>query len=74
MRERRFSARAEQRQAHDFPLDEGWRGGREDVAQMLEAAGLQLWQAPEGFWAIRVKPARAQQRRGGFSDGGPKMA
>lgn len=27
------------------------------IATMLDDAGLELWQAPEGFWAIRVKPA-----------------
>jgi hypothetical protein len=28
-----------------------------DVRALLEEAGLELWQAPEGFWAIRAKPA-----------------
>jgi len=33
-------------------------GGRPgELAANLSAAGLELWQAPEGFWAIRVKPA-----------------
>lgn len=27
-----------------------------ELEQMLGEAGLELWQAPEGFWAIRVKP------------------
>jgi hypothetical protein len=27
------------------------------VAALLAEAGLELWQAPEGFWAIRVRPA-----------------
>jgi hypothetical protein len=31
--------------------------GGTDVAALLAEAGLELWQAPEGFWAIRVKPA-----------------
>jgi hypothetical protein len=30
---------------------------RPEFAALLAAAGLELWQAPEGFWAIRVKPA-----------------
>jgi hypothetical protein len=29
------------------------------VEGLLEAVGLELWQAPEGFWAIRVKPTAA---------------
>ena len=29
------------------------------VEGLLEAVGLELWQAPEGFWAIRVKPTSA---------------
>lgn len=42
------------------------------LVQLLDAAGLELWQAPEGFWTIRAKPAvvigdsgaaRASQRR-----------
>lgn len=28
-----------------------------DLARMLAEAGLELWQAPEGFWAVRLKPA-----------------
>jgi hypothetical protein len=27
-----------------------------EIARLLDQAGLELWQAPEGFWAIRVKP------------------
>jgi hypothetical protein len=27
------------------------------VAALLAEAGLELWQAPEGFWAIRVRPS-----------------
>jgi hypothetical protein len=36
----------------DFGLD------RDPVrlARLLDEAGLELWQAPEGFWAIRIKP------------------
>jgi hypothetical protein len=32
---------------------------------LLDEAGLELWQAPEGFWAIRAKGAvvTAQQVR-----------
>jgi hypothetical protein len=26
-----------------------------ELEQALAEAGLELWQAPEGFWAIRVK-------------------
>jgi hypothetical protein len=32
---------------------------RPDLRHLLDEAGLELWQAPEGFWAIRVKPAAA---------------
>jgi hypothetical protein len=41
-----------------------------NVVEMLADAGLELWQAPEGFWAIRVKrvstpavPNRSAKRR-----------
>jgi hypothetical protein len=27
------------------------------VLSLLDEVGLELWQAPQGFWAIRVKPA-----------------
>lgn len=27
-----------------------------EIAALLDEAGLELWQAPEGFWAIRAKP------------------
>lgn len=27
------------------------------LVQLLDDAGLELWQAPEGFWAIRARPA-----------------
>lgn len=26
-----------------------------NLVEMLNEAGLELWQAPEGFWAIRTK-------------------
>lgn len=29
---------------------------RPEVARLLAEAGLELWQAPEGFWAVRLKP------------------
>ena len=42
-----------------------------ELTSALEDVGLELWQAPEGFWAIRVKPAsppmrprRARRRKG----------
>jgi hypothetical protein len=28
---------------------------RPDLVELLDQAGLELWQAPEGFWAVRVK-------------------
>jgi hypothetical protein len=28
-----------------------------DLARTLAEAGLELWQAPEGFWAVRLKQA-----------------
>ena len=28
-----------------------------DLSRTLAEAGLELWQAPEGFWAIRLKQA-----------------
>ena len=39
-----------------------------DLARTLAEAGLELWQAPEGFWAVRLKqaavlvPAKPAQR------------
>jgi hypothetical protein len=30
-----------------------------ELAHLLAEAGLELWQAPEGFWAVRLKPATA---------------
>ena len=42
-----------------------------ELTAALEDVGLELWQAPEGFWAIRVKPSsppmrprRARRREG----------
>jgi hypothetical protein len=41
----------------------------DELARALERAGLELWQSPQGFCAIRIKPAqpvpvtRAPQRR-----------
>ena len=32
---------------------------RRPLVALLEDAGLELWQAPEGFWAIRAKPVAA---------------
>jgi hypothetical protein len=29
---------------------------RSELVTLLAQAGLELWQAPEGFWAIRLKP------------------
>ena len=36
----------------DFP---GHPNPAWNVVEMLNQAGLELWQSPEGFWAIRVK-------------------
>ena len=30
---------------------------RPELMHLLAEAGLELWQAPEGFWAVRLKPA-----------------
>jgi hypothetical protein len=30
---------------------------RPDLVDLLAEAGLELWQAPEGFWAVRLKRA-----------------
>ena len=42
-----------------------------ELTSALDEVGLELWQAPEGFWAIRVKPTsppmrsrRARRRKG----------
>lgn len=32
---------------------------RLELVTLLAQAGLELWQAPEGFWAVRLKPATA---------------
>ena len=32
---------------------------RPDLVHQLSEAGLELWQAPEGFWAVRLKLATA---------------
>lgn len=29
---------------------------RPDLVDLLAEAGLELWHAPEGFWAVRLKP------------------
>jgi len=34
-----------------------------NVRALLDEAGLELWQAPEGFWAIRMKPRAAKSSR-----------
>jgi hypothetical protein len=46
-------------------------GAVPELTSALDEVGLELWQAPEGFWAIRVKPAapplrprRARRRKG----------
>jgi len=30
---------------------------RPELMHQLAEAGLELWHAPEGFWAVRLKPA-----------------
>ena len=30
---------------------------RPELAELLAEAGLELWQAPEGFWTVRLKQA-----------------
>jgi hypothetical protein len=45
-----------------FPLDDFWAlstesPSRPDLAHRLAEAGLDLRQAPQGFWAVRLKPA-----------------
>jgi hypothetical protein len=32
-------------------------GAPTGVDSLLAAVGLELWQAPQGFWAVRLKPA-----------------
>jgi hypothetical protein len=34
---------------------------RPDLVNLLAETGLELWQAPEGFWAIRLKQAAVAQ-------------
>ena len=34
------------------------RDSEDSIVALLAKAGLELWQAPEGFWAIRAKPTR----------------
>jgi hypothetical protein len=43
---------------------------RPELVAVLDEVGLELWQAPEGFWAIRAKratspaqPAGSKRRR-----------
>jgi hypothetical protein len=40
-------------------LTDFFRGShfRPDLVNLLAEAGLELWQAPEGFWAVRLKRA-----------------
>ena len=40
-------------------LTDFFRGSfsRPDLVDLLAEAGLELWQAPEGFWAVRLKSA-----------------
>jgi hypothetical protein len=33
---------------------------RPDLVNLLAEAGLELWQAPEGFWAVKLKSATVQ--------------
>jgi hypothetical protein len=54
MRDPRISEVVEGLQAVNFPLD-GDLAGRGNVTELLAEAGLELWQAPEGFWAVRLK-------------------
>ncbi len=51
----------------ETPLEPGSAAG--DLREQLARHGLELWHAPEGFWAIRLKgqatapPRRARRRR-----------
>jgi hypothetical protein len=38
-------------------------GRREELLALLDGVGLELWQAPEGFWAIRLKPVAPRPAR-----------
>ncbi len=42
----------------DFPVVSV---SRPELVAMLLEAGLELWQSPEGFWAVRLKPITAPQ-------------
>jgi hypothetical protein len=45
---------------------------RRELVEQLERSGFELWRAPEGFWAIRIKrddsasedskPSKSQER------------
>jgi hypothetical protein len=35
---------------------------RPELMRQLAEAGLELWQAPEGFWAVRLKPVTVPPR------------
>jgi hypothetical protein len=39
----------------ELDLDKDLPQQRRTVLALLEQAGLELWQAPEGFWAIRLR-------------------
>jgi hypothetical protein len=54
MRDPRISEAVEARRGANFPLDDDL-SGRANVAELLAEAGLELWQAPEGFMAVRLK-------------------
>jgi hypothetical protein len=54
MRERRWDENVESRKVLTGFLGEP--NSRPELVALLDEAGLELWQAPEGFWAIRVKP------------------
>jgi hypothetical protein len=56
MRDPRISEVVGRLHVPNFSLD-GDLAGRANVAELLAEAGLELWQAPEGFWAVRLKPA-----------------
>jgi hypothetical protein len=57
MRERRWDENVESRKALTGFLGEP--NFRPELVALLAEVGLELWQAPEGFWAIRVKPMAA---------------
>ena len=35
----------------------------QETRELLAQAGLEIWQAPEGFWAVRLKQAAVPPRR-----------